>query len=251
MLPFKLIYGDGYDLNLGAHVFPSQKFRMIRDRLLEQKIADANDFLAPEPAADEDVLRVHSREYVRKLKTGTLSEAEIARLEIPYSRELVEACWLAAGGSILAGQWALRDGWAANIGGGFHHACPDHGEGFCAIHDVAVAIRHLQHDGAIERASADLDDTIRQLGELGLLGRPASQQTLGKLTTTLDDAHAARARLGDPGESNIIGPDEIDRLREPAKRARQSRRRSAAPIQPASFAARRAISVDPTPPPSR
>ena len=152
MLPFKLIYAEGYDLNLGAHVFPSQKFRMIRDRLLEQKIADANDFLVPEPATDEDVLRVHSPEYVRKLKTGTLSEAEIARLEVPYSRELVEACWLAAGGSILAGQCALRDGWAANIGGGFHHACPDHGEGFCAIHDVAVAIRRLQHDGAIERA---------------------------------------------------------------------------------------------------
>jgi acetoin utilization deacetylase AcuC-like enzyme len=152
MLPFKLIYADGYDLNLGAHVFPSQKFRMIRDRLLEQGIAEPDDFLVPEPATDEDVLHVHSQEYVRKLKTGTLSEAEIARLEVPYSRELVEACWLAAGGSILAGQCALRDGWAANIGGGFHHACPDHGEGFCAIHDVAVAIRRLQHDGAVQRA---------------------------------------------------------------------------------------------------
>lgn len=152
MLPFKLIYADGYDLNLGAHVFPSQKFRMIRDRLLEQGIAEPSDFLAPEPATDEDLLRVHSQEYVRKLKTGTLSEAEIARLEVPYSRELVEACWLAAGGSILAGQCALRDGWAANIGGGFHHACPDHGEGFCAIHDVAVAIRRLQHDGVVQRA---------------------------------------------------------------------------------------------------
>jgi acetoin utilization deacetylase AcuC-like enzyme len=151
MLPFKLIYGDGYDLNLGAHVFPSQKFRMIRDWLLEEGIAERSDFLLPEPAADEDVLRVHSKEYVRKLKTGTLSEDEIARLEVPYSRELVEACWLAAGGSILAGRCALRDGWAANIGGGFHHACPDHGEGFCAIHDVAVAIRRLQHDGAIQR----------------------------------------------------------------------------------------------------
>ena len=152
MLPFKLIYADGYDLNLGVHVFPSQKFRMIRNRLLEQGIAEPGDFLVPEPATDEDVLRVHLPEYVRKLKTGTLSEVEIARLEVPYSRELVEACWLAAGGSILAGQCALRDGWAANIGGGFHHACPDHGEGFCAIHDVAVAIRRLEHDGTVQRA---------------------------------------------------------------------------------------------------
>ena len=79
-------------------------------------------------------------------------------------------------------------------------------------------------DEAIERANADLDDTIRQLGELGLLGRPASQETLEKLAKTLDDAHAARARLGDPGESNIIGPDEIDKLREPAKRLAAWRR---------------------------
>jgi acetoin utilization deacetylase AcuC-like enzyme len=73
-------------------------------------------------------------------------------LEIPYSRELVEAVWLAAGGSILAAQCALRDGFGANLGGGFHHAYPDHGEGFCAIHDVAVAIRRLQADGAIRKA---------------------------------------------------------------------------------------------------
>ena len=79
-------------------------------------------------------------------------------------------------------------------------------------------------DEAIERANADLDDTIRQLGELGLLGRPASQQTLEKLTTALDDAHSARARLGDAGESNVIGPDEIDKLRDPAKRLAAWRR---------------------------
>jgi hypothetical protein len=73
-------------------------------------------------------------------------------------------------------------------------------------------------DEAIERANADLDDTIRQLGELGLLGPPASQQTLEKLTTALDDAHAVRARLGEGGERNVIGPEDIDKLREPAKR---------------------------------
>ena len=79
-------------------------------------------------------------------------------------------------------------------------------------------------DEAIERANADLDDTIRQLGGLGLLGRPASQETLEKLTTALDDAHTARARLGDGGLSDVIGPDEIDKLREPAKRLAAWRR---------------------------
>ena len=79
-------------------------------------------------------------------------------------------------------------------------------------------------DEAIERPNADLDDTIRQLGELGLLGRSASQETLEKMTTVLDDAHSARARLGDAGDSNVIGPDEIDRLRDPAKRLAAWRR---------------------------
>jgi acetoin utilization deacetylase AcuC-like enzyme len=151
VLPFKLIYHQRYDLNLGDHVFPSQKYRLVYEELLRRGLADASDFLSPAPATDEDVLRVHTPEYVRKLKTGSLSYAEVQQLEIPYSQELIEACWLAAGGSILAGQCALCEGWSANIGGGFHHACPDHGEGFCVIHDVAVAIRRLQFDGAIER----------------------------------------------------------------------------------------------------
>ncbi|MDE3110681.1 MAG: histone deacetylase, partial [Acidobacteriota bacterium] len=76
MLPFKLIYSDEYDLNLGAHVFPSEKYRLIHDRLLGEGLAGPDDFLAPQPAADEDVLRVHSQEYFRKLKTGTLSREE-------------------------------------------------------------------------------------------------------------------------------------------------------------------------------
>ena len=84
--------------------------------------------------------------------------------------------------------------------------------------------RSREADEAIERANADLDDTIRQLGELGLLGRPASQETLETLAKTLDNAHAARARLGDPGGSKIIGPDEIDKLRQPAKQLAAWRR---------------------------
>jgi acetoin utilization deacetylase AcuC-like enzyme len=178
MLPFKLIYDAGYDLNLGAHVFPSQKFRLIRDRLLADGVATAADFLAPEPAADDDVQRVHSLDYVHKLKTGTLSAAEIQRLEVPYSRKLVEACWLAAGGSILAGRRALQDGWASNIGGGFHHACPDHGEGFCAIHDVAIAIRRLQFEGAIEHAMVVDTDVHQGNGTAVIFGRDETVFTL-------------------------------------------------------------------------
>jgi acetoin utilization deacetylase AcuC-like enzyme len=152
MLPFKLVYHERYDLNLGQHVFPSQKFRLIYEMLLSENLATEQDFLCPGPASDEDLLRVHTAEWVEKLKNGTLTASEVMKLEVPYSPELAEAVWLAAGGTILAAQSALQHGFASNLGGGFHHAYPGHGEGFCAIHDVAVAIRKLQADGAIKKA---------------------------------------------------------------------------------------------------
>jgi acetoin utilization deacetylase AcuC-like enzyme len=178
LLPFKLIYHEHYDLNLGAHIFPSQKYRMIHDRLLADGTAAPEDFLAPEPATDDDVRRVHLRDYVHKLKTGTLSRDEEIRLEVPYSKELIRACWLAAGGSILAGRRALADGWAANIGGGFHHACPGHGEGFCVIHDVAIAIRRLQFEGAIKRAMVVDTDVHQGNGTAAIFGGDATVFTL-------------------------------------------------------------------------
>lgn len=158
MLPFKLIYHPGYDLNLGAHVFPSRKYRLIHDRLLDEGFAGPMDFVEPKPVSDEGVLRVHDAGWVHRLKTGTLSPVEILTLEIPYSKEMVDGFWLAAGGTQLAARNAFCDRIGINIGGGFHHAYPDHGEGFCAIHDVAVTIRALQHAREIERAMVvDLD----------------------------------------------------------------------------------------------
>lgn len=160
-LPFKLVYDDRYDLHLGTHVFPSEKYRLVRQALLDEKVAGPEDFLDPAAASDEDVLRVHTQEYVHKLKTGSLSYMELLRLEVPYSEELIQAVWLGAGGTILAGRQAIETAFAANIGGGFHHAFPDHGEGFCVIHDVAIAIRRLQSERSIERAMV-VDTDVHQ-----------------------------------------------------------------------------------------
>src|SRR5438046_3572705 len=168
LLPFKLVYHENYDLNLGPHVFPSQKFRLLQEMLLREGIATQEDFLRPNPAADEDILRVHTSDCVRKLKTGTLTASEVMKLEVPYSKELVEAVWLAAGGTILAGQAALRDGFGSNLSGGFHHAFPGHGEGFCAIHDVAVAIRTLQAEGLVDKAMVIDTDVHQGNGTAGI-----------------------------------------------------------------------------------
>src|ERR1700747_3355617 len=101
MLPFKLVYHPRYDLNLGPHVFPSQKFRLLYELLLSEEIAGSDDIVQPGRASDEDLLRVHTSDWVGKLKNGTLSASEIMKLEVPYSPELAEAVWLAAGGPTL------------------------------------------------------------------------------------------------------------------------------------------------------
>ena len=161
MLPFKLVYSDDYYLPIGSHVFPSEKYKCTHDRLLASGMAAPSDFVAPRPATDQDVLLVHTPQYVHKLKTGTLTALEELELEVPYSPELVRAFWLAAGGSVLAAGHALDDGVAISLGGGFHHAFPDHGEGFCMIHDVAIAIRCMQRDGKI-RTAMTVDCDVHQ-----------------------------------------------------------------------------------------
>jgi acetoin utilization deacetylase AcuC-like enzyme len=152
MLPFPLVYSDSYYLPLGGHVFPGEKYRLIHQRLLQSGIAAKSDFVEPSPATDDDVRLVHTPEYVSKLVDGTLSTIEQMQLELPFSEEIRRGFWLMAGGSILAARFALQKQISFNLGGGFHHAYPDHGEGFCMIHDVAIAIRRLQQDGLIHTA---------------------------------------------------------------------------------------------------
>jgi acetoin utilization deacetylase AcuC-like enzyme len=195
MLP--LVYSDDYYLPIGAHVFPAEKYKRIHDRLLESKVAEPSDFVTPHPASDEDVLLVHTSEYVQKLKTGTLSVREQMELEIPFSAELVKAFWLAAGGSILAAELALNSQIAVNIGGGFHHAFPDHGEGFCMIHDVAVAIRRMQRDGKIRTAMTVDCDVHQGNGTAAIFaaprttGNPLPSAPTAALKTNTRSAHAS------------------------------------------------------------
>src|SRR5262249_22626237 len=148
----------GFPVAPGPHVSPAQKYRVVRERLLETGTADHADMVVPRAASDEDMLRVHTAEYVRKVKSGDLTAQERLTLEVPWSRGLVEGCWLTAGAAIEAGRRAREDGCAIVLGGGFHHAFPDHGEGFCLVHDVAVATAALRAAGEVRRvAFVDLD----------------------------------------------------------------------------------------------
>lgn len=178
MLPFRLIYHEDYNLQIGEHVFPAKKYKWLHDRMLWTRFAAKEDFLAPEPATDADLELAHDPEWVRKLQTGTLSYQEVLQMEIPYSRKTVEAFWLAAGGSILAARHAVESGIGFNLGGGFHHAYAGHGEGFCAINDVAVAIRRLQRDGAIRHAMVVDCDVHHGNGTAAIFTGDASVFTL-------------------------------------------------------------------------
>jgi acetoin utilization deacetylase AcuC-like enzyme len=149
--PFRFVYSDAYWMvDLGNHVFPAEKYRLIYEKLLRGG-AKKENFQAPEPALDEDLLLVHSPKYLKKLKTGRLSQSEVITLELPYSAEILDFARLMVGGTIAAAGLALEDGLSVHIGGGFHHAFHDHGEGFCILNDVAVAIRKMQKDGAFRK----------------------------------------------------------------------------------------------------
>jgi acetoin utilization deacetylase AcuC-like enzyme len=194
MLPFTLVYSDGYYLPIGSHVFPGEKYKCIHDQLLASGMAAPSDFVVPDPATDQDVLLVHTPQYVQKLRTGTLSAREELELEVPYSLDLARAFWLHAGGSILAARHALNDGVAISLGGGFHHAFPDHGEGFCMIHDVAIAIRRMQRDGKIRTAMTVDCDVHQGNGSATIFAgrRKAGERLLPVPDSTWDPSWMAR-----------------------------------------------------------
>jgi len=157
-MPLPVVWHRAYEVDIGPHVFPTRKYRLVRDRLLAEGTVSDADLVEPAPASNEQVALVHTVDYLQKIETGTLSSEEQLVLEVPFSAALREASWICAGGSILAARLALERGIALHLGGGFHHAFPDHGEGFCLINDVAIAIRALQREGVVRRAAVvDLD----------------------------------------------------------------------------------------------
>jgi len=149
--PFRFVYSDAYWMvELGNHVFPAEKYRLIYEKLLRRG-AKKENFKTPEPASDDDLLLVHSRKYLKKLKTGRLSQSEIITIELPYSAEVLDFAQLMVGGTVMAARLASEDGLSVHIGGGFHHAFHDHGEGFCILNDVAIALRKMQQSGIFQK----------------------------------------------------------------------------------------------------
>jgi len=155
----KCVYHPSYQVALPpGHPFPMSKYLLLKDQLLAKGILAADDILQPEPLDDETLGLVHTPEYLAKLASAGLSAAEQRRLGLPWSEALWQRSRLASAGTLLAGRTALDQGLGGNLAGGTHHAFADHGEGFCVLNDVAIAIRRLQAERSIERAAVvDLD----------------------------------------------------------------------------------------------
>ncbi|GAB2465240.1 histone deacetylase [Hymenobacter qilianensis] len=141
-----LATSERYTLDLPpGHRFPIAKYELIREQLLWQGIAPQTDFYDPGLCAEEDILRVHTQEYWHKVRDQRLSPAEVRRLGLPQSEQLVRRSLSSSAGTLQSVRRALTDGVALNLAGGTHHAFADRGEGFCVLNDIAIAAAHLLH----------------------------------------------------------------------------------------------------------
>ena len=158
-MKLRVFYSPYYYADIGEnHVFPIRKFELVRDVLLKESSLKIEEIVEPQPASVEDVLLVHTEDYVSRLIAGELTPKEIRRLGLPWSKSLVRRSFLATSGTINAAKSALENGVASNLAGGTHHSFPDRGEGFCVLNDVAVAIRVLQRDKLAQKyLIVDLD----------------------------------------------------------------------------------------------
>ena len=178
----KVIYSARYELDIGEHVFPVRKYRLVHARLLGSGIISPSDVIEPPIARWDELALVHTREYLDKIRAGTMTAEELAQLELPWSPEIVDGFRTMVGGTILAALIACgvevtgqqSEGGSrsepsdltlqtskfqvvAHIGGGLHHAFANHGEGFCPFNDIAVAVRVVQAQGLERVAIIDLD----------------------------------------------------------------------------------------------
>ncbi len=152
MQNYNLFYSPYYFAEIGeGHVFPIRKFELVRDVLVEEGTLLPEEIVEPEAARVDDLLLVHTEDYITRLTGGTLTAKEIRKLGLPWSESLVRRSLHAISGTINASRSALRDSVSSNLAGGTHHAYPDRGEGFCVLNDVAVAIRVLQREGLAKR----------------------------------------------------------------------------------------------------
>ena len=150
----QVFYTPRYYADIGSgHIFPIRKFELVRNKLLGEATLEPSEIVEPSPAPLEEVLLVHTTDYVSRLCSGNLTSKEIRRLGLPWSESLVQRSFYAVGGTLAATHASLAQGYSSNLAGGTHHSFSDRGEGFCVLNDVAIAIRAMRARKLIQRAA--------------------------------------------------------------------------------------------------
>src|ERR1044072_3952340 len=150
----QVFYTPRYYADIGpGHIFPIRKFELVRDKLLTEGTLTPAELLEPSAASLEDVLLVHTTDYISRLCSGNLTTKEIRRLGLPWSESLVQRSFYAVGGTLAATHASLAEGYSSTLAGGTHHSFSDRGEGFCVLNDVAIAIRAMRAKKLIRRAA--------------------------------------------------------------------------------------------------
>lgn len=152
MNPLRLFYSDPFAFPLPErHVFPIAKYRLLRERIEQWPASTGVELLLAPRASREELLLVHTAEFVDAFAAGRLDADHVARIGFPWSEALVERTLRSCGGTVAAARAALQDGVAAQLAGGTHHARADRGAGYCVFNDCAVAARVVQREFGIGR----------------------------------------------------------------------------------------------------
>ena len=158
----KVFYSDNFVLPLPeGHRFPMVKYSMLRERVARDGICGLGELRTPRAVTDEEILRAHVPDYLKRVASGTLTEKEVRRIGFPWSEKMVERSRRASGGTLGACLAALDEGLAANLAGGTHHAFSDRGEGYCVFNDSAIAARAVQAAGLVEHVVV-IDTDVHQ-----------------------------------------------------------------------------------------
>jgi acetoin utilization deacetylase AcuC-like enzyme len=148
-VPLPVVFSPRYSIHLPGHIWPTEKYAAIADRVRRSSVR----FIEPTETSWDDLALVHTAEYLKKLRSYQLSADEIATLELPWAPQLADTFRTMVDGTCRAARLALEESRTVHLGGGLHHAFANHGEGFCPLNDIAVAIRILQRDRSIGRAA--------------------------------------------------------------------------------------------------
>ena len=154
------VFHPDYEMNIGKHVFPTQKFRLIKERLIYEGALTEGELLEAPKASEAELLAVLEKDYLKDLRSYRHT-SRTSRSELPICESIVEGCATTAGGTLLAVEKAMHCGGACHIGGGFHHGFGDHAEGFCYINDVAVAAANAKARGWARRIAV-IDTDVHQ-----------------------------------------------------------------------------------------